>query len=70
MQLKDLVKTERLRRGLTFSEAAAIIEINKFYYSEIENGKIPGMKTLRKIAAFCHKDYAEVYMIVEAHEHN
>lgn len=70
MQLKDLVKTERIKRGLTFSEAAEIIGINRFYYSEIENGRICGMKTLKKIAVFCHKDYSEVRMIVDAHENN
>lgn len=70
MELKDLVKTERLKRGMTFTEASACIGINRFYYSQIENGKICGMATLKKIAKFCHKSYAEVYMIVEAHENN
>lgn len=49
-QLGQLIKTAREAKGLTLRAAADLLEIDKGYYSRIENGEYPLGKHARAVA--------------------
>lgn len=55
------VKKHRLKQGLTQSELGEIIGVTSDYISQIERGRVPGIKTAKKLSKLFNKTIEELF---------
>lgn len=57
----EKLKAIRLQRGLSQSQVGNKLDFNYTYLSKIENGQIPSLKLLKKLADFYNISVAELF---------
>lgn len=55
------VKKYRIKQGLTQSELGEIIGVTSDYISQIERGRVPGIKTAKKLSKLFNKTIEELF---------
>ena len=62
--LKDWLKNERLKRGMTQSEFAKMIGVTLASISHYEQGDIPRLNVIKKISTTLDVDYVTLYKMI------
>lgn len=56
------VKKYRKEKGLTQSELGDIVGVTSDYISQIERGRVPGIKTAQKLSKLFNKTIEELFL--------
>ena len=60
MELKDLLKNERISKGLTQEDFAKVLSITRGTLSHLEIGRIPSADTAKKLSTYFNKPINEL----------
>lgn len=55
------MKELRIKRSLTQKELAEVLDVTSDYISQIERGRLPGIKTAKRIASFFNTTIDEIF---------